>query len=260
MKTNSPTILQNLAQKLLRARREAEPVDQLSAEHHFSSEDAYEIQRLQMLEESAGQGISGWKMGLTSLAKRQQMNLHEPLYGYLLPSMQVHDVLSLRGLIHPKIEPEIAFLVNRDIQGPLSYQQALQAIDAVAPALEILDSRYKVFRYFSLQDVIADNSSSSRFVLGQWRRHWHSLDLKNLGMEFSLQGRLQYAEKSSAISGDPVISLVQLTQLLSEHGLQIQAGQCVLAGAATAAIELQPDQHFNLEVRGLGACTLGVCS
>ncbi|MEI7973447.1 MAG: fumarylacetoacetate hydrolase family protein [Bdellovibrio sp.] len=258
MKNNSPATLQKLAQKLLNARRSAEPVDQLSTELSFSSAEAYEIQRLQMLEESAGQGIFGWKMGLTSLAKRQQMNLHEPVYGYLLPSMQVKEAVSLQGLIHPKVEPEIAFLVNRDIQGPLTYEQASQSIDAVAPALEILDSRYKLFRYFSLQDVIADNSSSSRFVLGDWRRHWRSLDLKNLDLEISLRGRLQFSEKASAISGDPVISLVQLTQLLSDHGLKIEAGQCVLAGAATAAVELQTGQHFNLDVGGLGACQLEV--
>ena len=179
--------LEYWARVLHGARAQANPIAQISKEIvSFSRSDAYSIQELQwnLRSQENGEKQVGWKMGLTSEAKRKQMNLDSPLYGFLSDKMQVphQGVFHLEGTIHPKIEPEIAFLITQDLKAPVTRDQVLKACGGVAAALEILDSRYENFKYFSMEDVIADNSSSSHFVVGPWEKNFKNLDLLNLKM------------------------------------------------------------------------------
>ena len=222
----------------------------------FQTRDAYVVQALGLaFREKNGEALVGWKMGLTSEAKRQQMNLHSPLYGGLTDKMALEDggEFQLKNSIHPKVEPEVAFLMGEDLSYPTTREKALEAVSAVCPALEILDSRYKQFKYFSLQDVIADNSSSSHFVLGNWREDFSEINLADLAMEMTINGETAGEGNSNAISGDPIISVVQLVELLHENGQTLKAGQVVLAGGATSAVALEPNMKVQLEVEGLGS-------
>jgi 2-oxo-3-hexenedioate decarboxylase len=201
-------------------------------------------------------------MGLTSEAKRKQMNLDSPLYGFLTDRMQVANQgeFSLRGGIHPKIEPEIAFLIQSDLAGRVTREQVLESCSAIAPCMEILDSRYEQFKYFSMEDVIADNSSSSHFVTGGWIKDFRSLDLKSLAMQMSVDGKIAQQGISRDISGDPVISVIQLCELLFARSRKLTAGSIVLAGAATAAVELKPGMRVELSVASLPPVSLTVKS
>ena len=237
------------------ARIKAAPVQQISQQiKEFSRAEAYAMQEKQFQTRQAlGEKQVGWKMGLTSEAKRQQMNLDSPLYGFLTEKMQVQSgsTFSLEGKIHPKIEPEVAFWIGQDLSGSPTREQVLKACRGVCASLEILDSRYEQFKYFSMEDVIADNSSSSDFILGPWREDFHNLDLTNLFMEMSADRKVSQKGISKDISGDPVISVIQLCQLLAERGQILKSGSIVLAGAATAAIELSPGLQVELTVEGL---------
>lgn len=252
------------ASVLNKARLEAQSVAQLSKTLQFSRSDAYGMQEAQLqMRQEAGEKQVGWKMGLTSEAKRRQMNLDSPLYGFLTASMQVPNqgTYSLRGKIHPKIEPEVAFLIERDLSGSqVTRAQVLDACGGVCAALEVLDSRYDQFKYFSMEDVIADNSSSSEFILGPWRRDFHGLDLLNLKMEMSADGQVVERGVSSDISGDPVQSVVELCALLAERGQTLKAGSVVLAGAATTAIALKENLKVSLAVEGLEPVSVEVRS
>lgn len=247
--------LRSWATVLNEARVKAAPIAQISNRvPRFPRGDAYAIQEEQLrLRRLTGETQIGWKMGLTSEAKRRQMNLDAPLYGFLTNRMQVsHEgTFRLEGSIHPKIEPEIAFLMKADLKGSVSREQVLAACDGVAAALEILDSRYQQFKYFSMEDVIADNSSSSHFVVGPWRRDFAALELRSLAMEMSVNGDVAQRGISRDISGDPVVSVQQLCELLAERGQFLKAGSIVLAGAATAAVELKPAMTVGLTVDGL---------
>lgn len=239
------------------ARSEAKEQDRITSTFPgLSMEDAYRIQdegiRLRI---ARGEKIVGYKMGLTSRAKREQMGLHSPVYGVLTDEMWVKEgQFNLAGKIHPKIEPEIAFLVSRELKGRVSREEALDACSGVCAALEILDSRYMGFKYFSLPDVVADNSSSSYFVLGDWIRDFRTLcqsgEVARLAMTMSVNGVVAQKAESSEISGDPVNSLLQLCELMSERGLSVPAGSVVLAGAATVAVALEPGMKISLSVRG----------
>ncbi len=223
---------------------------------NFTRPDAYSVQEAGIkFRLDRGEKIIGLKMGLTSEGKRKQMNLDSPLYGVLTDKMKIENegTFHLKGSIHPKIEPEIAFFINKELKGKITRDDVLNACDYVAPALEILDSRYEGFKYFSMEDVIADNSSSSHFIIGPHLTDFKNLDMINLKMQMKVDGIVATEGISSDISGDPVISVIQLAELLALRDQSIKANTIVLAGAATLAIELKPNIEVSLEVSNLKA-------
>ncbi len=245
--------LEDLAQKLHRARLDVRPVEQLSHHVKISRAEAYTIQELGAgLRTREGETTIGLKMGLTSEGKRRQMNLDTPLYGVLTEKMAIADggTLSLAPLIHPKIEPELAFVISRQLKGAVSRDEVLDACSEVRPCMEILDSRYTEFRYFSMEDVIADNSSSSHFVLGPPLTDFRKLDLSELTLKMSVNGEVVQQGLSKEISGDPLLSVVQLCELLAAREKSLPAGSVVLAGAATAAVALKPETRVALDIEG----------
>jgi len=238
-----------------RLRREIEPLSKTFTE--LDLDDAYRIQRVGIgLRVARGEVIAGYKMGLTSKAKREQMGLAQSVYGVLTDAMRISDGAEFqvaRG-IHPKVEPEIAFVTSRELRGDLKLEEAEGAIASICAALEIPDSRYRAFRYLSLADVVADNSSSSYFVLAKDARVPRGLDFTRLKMRLLVDGALKTEAESSAISGNPVESLVQLLALL--RGEELPAGSLVLTGAAAGAEPLSPGQRVELEVTGLAPVCL----
>ncbi len=245
--------VKSLAHKLHQARLETCPVEQLSRSVKISRAEAYAIQeRGANLREGEGEKLVGLKMGLTSEGKRRQMNLDTPLYGVLSDKMQIEDggTLSLKSLIHPKIEPELAFVVSRELRGQISPEEALSACREVCPCLEILDSRYSEFKYFSMEDVIADNASSSHFVLGPPIEDFRQRNLSELNLCMKVNGEVAQEGLAREISGNPVLSMVHLCELLADGERSIPAGSLVLAGAATAAVALRPSMQVELEIPG----------
>ncbi len=237
----------------------------------LSLDDAYLIQDEGIkLRSIRGEKQIGLKMGLTSEAKRKQMNLGSPIYGVLTDRMQIQEgsTFLLEGKIHPKIEPEIAFIIGRDLRGKVTREEALAACSGVAAAMEILDSRYIGFNYFSLPDVVADNSSSAFFVLGKIHNFTgdetdskfdlSKIDLGKLEMSMEVNGEVVQRATSDAISGDPVMSIVLLSELLESRGLTLPAGSIVLAGAATQAVKMEPGMEIRLSVTSLGSVSVRV--
>ncbi len=252
--------LEALAQRLQSARLEAREVAPLTTDTPaLTLDDAYAVQeagvRLRLVD---GERLVGLKMGLTSEAKRKQMSLDSPVYGVLTDRMQVADggTLPLKGSIHPKIEPEVAFKIARELRGSITLEQAAEACSGVAPAMEILDSRYRGFKYFSLPDVVADNSSSSLFVVAQAWRPIAGLALDRLKMTMSVNGEPKQTAESSAISGNPLVSIVQLCELLARRDRTLPAGSIVMAGAATVAEALHPGDRIALVVENLGSVSV----
>ncbi len=256
------SLIQKIAQTLHNARLSAQSLPQFSKEiTDFKREDAYAIQEEGIkMRELAGERIIGLKMGLTSEGKRKQMNLDAPLYGVLTDKMKIENggTFNLKGSIHPKIEPEVAFFIKSELKGKVTRDEVLNATEAVCGALEILDSRYEGFKYFSMEDVISDNSSSSHYILGPKLVDFKNIDLKNLKMEMKVDGETVMEGNSREISDDPVISVMQLAELLALRGKSIPAGTFVLAGAATAAIALKPGMVVSLDVESLPSLNVSI--
>lgn len=258
----TPDDINNWAQTLHQARTNAAPIEQISDKiKDFKRADAYSIQEKGMaLREKAGEKLIGLKMGLTSEAKRKQMDLDSPLYGELTDKMEVSNggTYKLTGQIHPKIEPEVAFHISKELSGTVTREEVLAATDKVYACMEILDSRYKQFKYFSMEDVISDNSSSSHFILGEPVTDFAHIDLKNLKLKMKVNGEVAEEGNTSAISGDPVVSVIQLCELLHERGRVLPAGSIVLAGAATIAVKLEAGMDIELEMEHLGGASVKV--
>ncbi len=252
MRAESKPHLNELAAQVDGAAVNALPIEQLSRRHSFSLEDAYEIQRLSIdLRLDRGETITGIKMGFTSRAKRRQMGVEEMIFGHLTDAMLVDDGgdMPLSRCIHPRAEPEVAFLMKKPLGGMVSPAQAMAAVEAVAPAIEIIDSRYRDFK-FTLEDVVADNCSSSGYVLGSWCSP--ATDISNLGIVFQFDGRPVDIGSSAAILGHPARSLAAASRLLGRYGLMLEPGWVVMAGSATAAFPLRGNVHVLSEVEALG--------
>jgi 2-oxo-3-hexenedioate decarboxylase len=247
-----------LAKTVDDAANKARAIPQLSEKSKYNLDEAYEIQSASIKRRLArGEKRNGMKMGFTSRAKMVQMGLNDMIWGRLTDQMMVEDgdTISLKNYVHPRVEPEIAFLLKRPLSYPCTAADAIAAVDGVAPAMEIIDSRYKNFK-FSLEDVVADNASSSSFVVGPWHRP--DTDLENLGMVMEFNGRPVQIGSSAAILGQPIRSLVSAARLTTEAGEGLEAGWIVMAGGATAAEALRPGIHVRNTVQGLGSVAFSV--
>lgn len=239
------------------AARTATAIPQFTESGPLGVEDAYAIQALAMERRFArGEKLAGVKMGLTSRAKMVQVGVNEVIWGRLTDAMRLEEggTLSKKRYVHPRIEPELAFLLKRELSGVVSPVEALSAVEAIAPAMEIIDSRYRDFK-FALPDVIADNSSSSGFVVGPWARP--DQDFSNLGIVMEVDGRVAQIGSTAAILGHPLRSLVAAARAAAAIG-GLKPGWIVLAGGATAAHALGVGQHVRTSVQKLGSVSIKV--
>lgn len=245
-----------IAEKLFEAEEGGKSVRKFTAaQPDFSLAQGYEVQqKLLALHEKSGARIVGRKMGMTSKAKMEQMGINSPIHGFLTNRMEVADggVLKLGKRIHPKCEPEIAFIMGKDLRGHPSPAELSAAVSEVACAIEIIDSRYENFD-FALPDVVADNCSSSGFVLGSVRKKPDELDLATLGLVLEKNGQPAQYGTSAAILGNPLRSLLALVALLDEMGEALPAGSVVLAGGATAAIPIAAGDWVRATFDQLGS-------
>jgi 2-oxo-3-hexenedioate decarboxylase len=254
MTTINTDEVDRLAAILDEATLHAKPVAQLTSSSKLDVDDAYAIQRAGIgLRKLRADNLVGMKMGLTSRAKTAQMGVKEPIYGHLTSRMILDDGGSVQRKhhVHPRVEPEIAYLLRKDLSGPVTPTQALDAVECCCCALELIDSRYENFK-FTLEDVVADNGSSSRFVLGSVRKPG-DFDCGNLGMVMEQNGVVAEIGSSAAIYDHPARSLAFLANTLARSGDALKAGMIVMTGGATAAIALAPGDHVKVRVDGLGS-------
>lgn len=253
--------LQRLAEVVDTAALTATEIAMLTGEgREIAIDDAYGIQSASIARRlERGERAVGMKMGLTSRAKMEQVGVHEPIYGVLTSSMIVNDggIVRLEEHCHPRVEPEIAFILRTDLRGPVTPVQALAAVEGACAALEVIDSRYRDFK-FTLPDVIADNTSAARFVLGSTLVPVEGLNLANLGIIFEINGRIVETGSSAAVLEHPARSLAELANMLARRGEYLRAGQIVLSGGATAAVELESGDHVRAIVEEIGTAELRV--
>lgn len=237
--------IDHLALTLDRAQQDAAPIDPPSATAPIGIAEAYATQHALLARRTdRGERIVGLKLGFTSAAKARQMSVADVILGALTDGMQVVDggTIDSRACIHPRIEPEVAYLIGEDGR-----------IEAAAPALEIIDSRYRAFR-FDLGDVVADDTSAAAYAIGSWMRP--ESDLSNRAVRLEIDGRLVQTGSTAAILGDPARALAAASRLARTHGFALRAGMILLAGAATVAVPLPRRGVVEATVSGLGRVSI----
>jgi 2-keto-4-pentenoate hydratase len=252
-----PIDVEALARRLDEAWENRKPIAPLSESEGLEDlEKAYEIQtKWSELRLSRGERIIGRKIGLTSLAIQEQLGVSEPDYGSLwssryFPASGGRAEIPFEPLLQPFLEGELAFLMGRPLSGPdVTLEQALAATDALAVAVEIVDSRIEDWN-IKLPDTIADNASYGGFTTGPWSRSLREADLRTVGMLISKSGS-QVAEGLGAASlGHPARAVAWLANKLASYGTNLEPGDIVLSGSLGRAVPTQQGDVFVLETHG----------
>lgn len=206
----------------------------------------------------AGEQVIGVKLGLTSRAKQQRMNVHAPLTGWLTDAMVLPAGVPIPQdqLIHPRAEPEIVFVLGDDLAGPgVTAASAMAAVDMVYAGVEIIDSRYRDFK-FTLPDVIADNASSAKFILGGVGCRPEELDLMLEACLLEVNGAIVDSATGAAVQGHPAEALALAANDLATRGLSLKAGWIVLTGGMTDAVFITPGTNVAAHFTSLGTISV----
>ncbi|MFC0862330.1 2-keto-4-pentenoate hydratase [Sphaerimonospora cavernae] len=222
-------------------------------------ETAYRVQdEIICRKVEAGQTIVGVKLGLTSRAKQQRMGVDSPLTAWLTDRMVLPAGAPLvtGELIHPRVEPEIVFVLGERLAGPgVTAARAMQAVSHVYAGLEVIDSRFTDFR-FTLPDVVADNASSAGFVLGGVARRPDELDLELEACLLEVDGEVVDSATGAAVQGHPAEALALAVNTLARRRVALEPGWIVLTGGMTDAVFARPGGQVTAHFTNLGSVSL----
>jgi 2-oxo-3-hexenedioate decarboxylase len=240
--------------------RERTAIERLTAVRpHLTVDDAYAIQdALAARRLGRGERVVGAKLGLTARAKQVQMNVAEPVYGQLFSGSlhPANEPFPVASLIHPRVEPEIVFVLDDDLAGPgVTPADVIAATRYVCCGLEIIDSRYADFS-FTAVDVIADNTSEAKVVLGPVMLDPEGLDLGLVGLLLEVDGEQVATATGAASMGHPAEAVAMLANWLGARGKAIEAGWMVYSGGLTAAVPLVAGSHVSATFGHLGTVSV----
>jgi 2-keto-4-pentenoate hydratase len=256
----SAAIRAELAAELADAERTRVPMSPLIGAHPgIDVVDAYEIQLINIRQRIAeGAVVVGHKVGLSSEAMQKMMGVDEPDYGHLLADMEVFEDVPVptAKYLFPRVEVEVGFLLAEDLPGAgCTEDDVLAATAAYAPSIELIDTRIKDWK-IALCDTIADNASSAGFVLGQQRVSPKDIDITAIDAVLTRNGEVVAEGRSDAVLGNPVTAVAWLARKVDSFGVRLRAGDIVLPGSCTRAIDARPGDEFVADFAGLGSVRL----
>ena len=256
------TQIRRLGDELYDALRQRRTLVPLTDRHpDISIDDAYHIS-LHMLSrrEADGEKVVGKKIGVTSKPVQDMLNVHQPDFGFLTDTMHYPDgatiALAEAGLMQPRAEGEIAFMLKTDLQGPgVTKDDVLAATAWVAPCFEIVDSRIDDWK-IKIQDTVADNASCGVFVVGAQHTDPAGLDLATVRMRMTRNGEPAGEGLGSAVQGHPAEAVAWLANTLGAFGIPFRAGELILSGSLAPLIPARAGDRFEMEIDGLGSCSI----
>jgi 2-keto-4-pentenoate hydratase len=249
-----------LAADLAQAERSRVSINPLTTrEAEIDVVDAYEIQLINIRQRVAeGARVIGHKVGLSSEAMQKMMNVDEPDYGHLLDEMEVFEDVPVKAgrFLYPRVEVEVGFILADDLPGAgCTEDDVLAATAAFAPSIELIDTRITDWK-IKLCDTIADNASSAGWVLGKGRVSPKDIDIRNIDAVLRRNGEIVAEGRSDAVLGNPVTAVAWLARKVDDFGVRLKAGDIVLPGSCTRAIDARPGDDFVADFDGLGSVHL----
>ncbi|BDY27281.1 MULTISPECIES: 2-keto-4-pentenoate hydratase [Mycolicibacterium] len=256
----SVEVRDELAADLAQAERSRVPMSPLTDRYaDIDVVDAYEIQLINIRQRVAeGARVIGHKVGLSSKAMQDMMGVDEPDYGHLLDEMQVFEDTPVKSAnyLYPRVEVEVGFILADDLPGAgCTEEDVLAATAAFAPAIELIDTRITNWQ-IKLCDTIADNASSAGWVLGQARVSPKDIDIRNIDAVLTNHGEVVAEGRSDAVLGNPVTAVAWLARKVEGFGVRLKAGDIVLPGSCTRAIDAPAGSDFVADFAGLGSVRL----
>jgi 2-oxopent-4-enoate/cis-2-oxohex-4-enoate hydratase len=254
------TLHEQLGDELHEALVARRPVAPLTARGlDLTLEDAYRIQERMVAHRlAAGERAIGKKIGVTSPAVMQALDVHRPDFGWLLSGMVYGegDAIPAARLIQPRAEGELAFVLARDLRGPgVTAADVLAATAFVLPCFEIVDSRIRDWK-IRIEDTVADNASSGVFVLGGRAADPRRVDLRCAGMVLEKNGEVVATGAGAAALGSPVNAVAWLANTLGCLDIPLLAGEVILSGSLAALVPVRAGDALRLEIGGIGGCSV----
>ncbi|AIU28414.1 2-keto-4-pentenoate hydratase [Pandoraea pnomenusa] len=250
-------LIQTLAERLRHAEATRAPIAPVRGE--IAPDDmasAYAVQQCNVdARVAAGERIVGRKIGLTSLAVQRQLGVDQPDFGALFAGMAYGDAqpMPLASLIQPKVEAEIALVIERDLTCEKhTFADILRATAYAVAAVEVVDSRIEQWN-IRFVDTVADNASSAMFVLGSRPVPLADIDLTACEMTLSRNGEVLSRGNGAACLGNPLNAAVWLADRMAQLGTPLRAGDVVLTGALGAMVPVTGAGTFVTEIHGLGS-------
>ncbi|NQV94328.1 MAG: fumarylacetoacetate hydrolase family protein [Sphingomonadales bacterium] len=240
----------------LRSRNTLEPL--IARDSSLTIDDAYAIS-LDFLARRRKQGerVVGKKIGVTSKAVQDMLGVHQPDFGFLTDWMHVTGDIDVeaKGLIAPRAEAEIAFILKDSLNGPgVKVADVMAATESITPCFEIVDSRIRDWK-IGIIDTVSDNASCGVFVLGESRADPKDHDLPNLRVTVTKNGEPLSEGLGSAVQGNPAQAVAWLANTLGQYGVTLDAGDIILSGSVVPLEPAAKGDIFEMTLHGIGNCT-----
>jgi 2-keto-4-pentenoate hydratase len=198
-------------------------------------EAAYDAQfELLALRQNDGQQLAGWKVGLTSEAMQQQQGVHEPCLGHLLVSgrRESGSTFDFENMMSPGIENELCLRIGTRLgDANPAFESVVAAVEAIAPALEVIEKRSQFGADFPL--AMAGNAQQLAYVTGSFVPFDGTIDLANVEVSVDINGVTQERANGTEVLGNPLNSVIWLTNQLVARGLALEPGMLVMSGSFT---------------------------
>ena len=251
--------IQAAADQLFKAEQDVVSIEPLTdARPETTVPEAYAVQMVNVRRRvEGGETVRGHKIGFTSKAMQRQLGLEVPDYGHLMAEMFCEEEADLgrSQFLAPRVEPELAFVLARDLEGPgVNAADVIRATEFAVPALEIIDSRIVDWR-IKIQDTIADNASAARVVLSGRPHSLRDLDLPNTPMVMRKNGVILETATGAAVLGNPVTAVAWLANALAEYEVRLEAGHVVLTGSFCTSTFVTADDAVTATFGDLGSVT-----
>lgn len=259
----TPDAIEDAAAKLLQAEKTGQQCGLLSLAHPgMTLDDAYAVQAALISRKKAeGRKGIGWKIGLTSRAMQQALNIETPDSGVLLDDMLFADGTTIPPgrFIQPRIEAEIAFIMKLPLKGEqVTRDDVVAATEHVAPSIEILDTRIQradsvTGKARLITDTVSDNAANAGIVLGAQRHAVDAFDLRRVGAIVKRNGVVEETGLGAGVLDDPVAGILWLVRRLARYGTGIAAGDIVLSGSFVRPIEAPAGAEFEADFGPFGS-------
>src|SRR5690606_35909553 len=127
-----------------------------------------------------GTTTAGYKIGLTSQRMQAMCGIDSPIAGVILANRVYDSGLAIARSRYGRlgVEFEIGVRLGRDLPAaaaPYDFATVAAAIDAVCPAIEIVDDRAADYRGLDMLSLVADNAWNAGVILGRFHHAWADL-------------------------------------------------------------------------------------
>lgn len=256
----NPDIIESIGDELYAALTERRTIEPLTNTYSdITIEDAYQVSlRLLANRTRAGERVIGKKIGVTSEAVMDMLDVRQPDFGFLTDAMRHDGEMPISELlIQPRAEGELAFVLKSDLVGPgITNAQVLAATEAVLPCFEVVDSRISDWR-IKIQDTVADNASCGLFTINEQAAIApEHIDLAGCRMVVKKNGNIISEGIGAAAMGSPVNCVAWLANTLGQFGITLNAGDIILSGSLVPLEPVTAGDVMTLTIDGIGDCAV----